>query len=91
MNSNKKNPVLDIALGFAVGLLVILLGLYVLAVFTAFLWNFVMPVLGLPTITPVHALALLFLCKIFKSEYNGKKNIILNTNVNPAVKETKNV
>lgn len=88
--TKKPNTILDAALAFAVGILFMLVGLYITASLIAFLWNFVMPVLGLPVITPLHALALFFLAKIFKMEYKSRKPVVLNANFAPVTKESNN-
>lgn len=91
MTPKRPNPVLDIALTVAITLLIMTVLAYLVASVVSLLWNFVMPVLGLPTLTPLQALAFYILFKIMTAEFKRKEKITLTANlVAPNRKENPN-
>lgn len=91
MNLKKRNQLSDILLTLAIGLLILVVGIYLIALVVSSLWNFVMPVLGLPAITPIQALALYVLFKVLKAEVRPRpKPVVLATAINSYKEETSN-
>lgn len=85
--SKKENALLGIVWAVVLGLSIIGLISYIASAVVALLWNFVMPVLGLPQLTQLQALALFLLFRVLRYEYKTKQNIVLNASLVPVRKE----
>lgn len=82
MLTNKPNPIAQIlAVVVTVGV-VVAVCMVIVSYIIAFLWNAVMPVLGLPVLTKVQSLAFFLLFKALSLEYKRKPQVIHNYNVN---------
>lgn len=83
----RSNPIVEILTALAVGTTILAVVLFVISATITLLWNFVMPIFGLPQIGYLHALAMFLLFRMFKFEHKPKQNLVLNASLVPVRKE----